>query len=71
MGHLVPRYMLLKKGVDVSDLAGHAFLANYQDICISVLAGEFDASAVKERIFAEYKHQGAVLERVSRGGPEY
>lgn len=58
MGHLVPRYMLLKKGVDISDLARHEFLANHQDICISVLAGEFDAGAVKEEVFFEYEHKG-------------
>ena len=58
MGHLVPRYMLLKQGVDISDLAGNAFLTNHQNICLSVLAGEFDAGAVKEEVFFEYEQKG-------------
>jgi phosphonate transport system substrate-binding protein len=58
MGHLVPRYMLLKKGVDVSDLAGHAFLSNQENACLAVLAGDFDAAAVKEEVFSEYEQKG-------------
>lgn len=58
MSHLVPRYMLLKKDVDISDLAGHAFLANHQNVCLGVLAGDFDAAAVKEEVFLEYEPKG-------------
>ena len=58
MGHLVPRSMLLKQGVDVSDLAGHEFLANQENVCFGVLAGEFDAGAVKEEVFSEYQNKG-------------
>jgi phosphonate transport system substrate-binding protein len=58
MGHLVPRYMLLKKGVAVSDLAGHAFLSNQENVCLGVLTGDFDAAAVKEEVFREYEHKG-------------
>jgi phosphonate transport system substrate-binding protein len=58
MGHLVPRYMLLKKGVDVSDLVGHAFLSNQENACLAVLAGDFDAAAVKEEVFSEYEQKG-------------
>jgi len=58
MGHLLPRYMLLKKGVDVSDLAGHAFLSNQENACLGVLTGDFDAAAVKEEVFREYEHKG-------------
>jgi len=58
MGHLVPRYMLLKKGVDVSDLAGRAFLSNQENVCLGVLTGDFDAAAVKEEVFREYEQKG-------------
>ena len=58
MGHLVPRYMLLKKGVDIGDLAGHVFLSNQENICLAVLAGDFDAAAVREDVFSEYEHKG-------------
>ena len=58
MGHLVLRYMLLKKDVDVSDLAGYAFLSNQENVCVGVLSGDFDAAAVKEEVFSEYEHRG-------------
>lgn len=58
MGHLVPRYLLLKHGVAISDLAGHAFLTNHENVCLGVLAGDFDAAAVKEDVFIEYEHKG-------------
>ncbi len=58
MGHLVPRYMLRKEGVDVKDLRSHMFLANHDNIALSVLAGNFDAGAVKNEIFLKYQAEG-------------
>ncbi len=58
MGHLVPQYMLLKEGVDVSDFAGYAFLSNQENNCLAVLVGDFDAACVKQEVFYEYEHKG-------------
>jgi phosphonate transport system substrate-binding protein len=58
MSHLVPRYMLWKAGVDVSQFAKYDFLGNHTNVALSVLTGKFDAGAVKEAIYDKYKQRG-------------
>lgn len=58
MSHLVPRQMLLKKGVTIVDLAEHQFLTNHDNIALGVLGGAFDAGALKEDIFRKYEPEG-------------
>lgn len=58
MGHLVPRYVLWEAGVDVKDLEGHKFLYNHHNVALSVLAGDFEAGAVKEDVFYDYEKRG-------------
>jgi phosphonate transport system substrate-binding protein len=58
MGHLVPRYMLHQEGIDVEDLAGHAFIRNHHNVALGVLMGDFDAGAVKEEIYREFSDMG-------------
>jgi phosphonate transport system substrate-binding protein len=58
MSHLVPRYMLIKEGVGIDKLAAHAFLENHQNVALGVLAGDYDAGAVKEAVFYKYEKRG-------------
>jgi phosphonate transport system substrate-binding protein len=58
MSHLVPRYMLWKAGVDVSQFEKYDFLGNHTNVALSVLTGNFDAGAVKEAIYDKYKDRG-------------
>jgi phosphonate transport system substrate-binding protein len=58
MSHLVPRYMLWKEGITLDNLGGYAFLANHHNVALGVLAGDFDAGAVKEEVFTEYEKRG-------------
>ena len=58
MSHLVPRYMLSEAGVDLKDLARHAFLRNHHNVALGVLVGKFDAGAVKSEIFFKYEKRG-------------
>lgn len=58
MSHLVPRYMLWKEGITLDNLGGYAFLANHHNVALGVLAGDFDAGAVKEEVFYEYEKRG-------------
>jgi len=67
MSHLVPRYMLSEAGVDIKDLAGHAFLHNHHNVALGVLVGRFDAGAVKSEVFYEYEERGL---RVLAWSPE-
>lgn len=58
MSHLVPRYMMRQAGVTIDKLAGHVFLKNHHNVALGVLLGNFDAGAVKEEVFDEYRQQG-------------
>jgi phosphonate transport system substrate-binding protein len=58
MSHLVPRQMLLEKGVAAGDLADFQFLTNHDNIALGVLGGDFDAGALKEDIFKKYEPEG-------------
>jgi len=58
MSHFVPRWMLLKSGIDVKDFSNATFVANHDNISLGILAGTFDAGAVKEEIFLKYEPQG-------------
>ncbi|MDH4162139.1 MAG: phosphate/phosphite/phosphonate ABC transporter substrate-binding protein [Nitrospirota bacterium] len=58
MSHVVPRHLLLKNGVDVKQLGSVSFVANHDNIALGILAGTFDAGAVKEEVFLNYQSQG-------------
>jgi len=58
MSHLVPRFMLLEAGVSADDLADYQFLGSHTNVALGVLAGDFDAGAVKEEVFYKFEQQG-------------
>jgi phosphonate transport system substrate-binding protein len=58
MSHLVPRFMLLEAGVRADDLADYQFLGSHTNVALGVLAGDFDAGAVKEEVFYKFEQQG-------------
>jgi phosphonate transport system substrate-binding protein len=58
MSHLVPRYMLWQAGITVEQLAGHKFVGDHVNVALAVLAGDFDAGAVKEDVYLGYEGRG-------------
>jgi phosphonate transport system substrate-binding protein len=58
MGYVVPRHLLWKAGLKPEDLAVADYLKNQEDVAMSVLAGHFDAGAVREQIFEQYRGRG-------------
>ena len=60
MSHLVPRYMMLQAGIEVHDLADYQFLGSHVNVALAVLAGAFDAGAVKEEVMDLYRSQGLI-----------
>lgn len=58
MGYLLPRSMLLHAGITIDALASFNFVGDHINVALAVLAGEFDAGAVKEDVFFKYESQG-------------
>jgi len=58
MSHLIPRHMLLTSGIDLDDLGKYAFLGSHTNVALGVLAGDYDAGAVKGEVLAAYRDQG-------------
>lgn len=58
MSHLVPRYMLYKVGIKVENLSEYKFLGSHDNVALAVLAGDYDAGAVKEAVFYKYEPRG-------------
>ncbi len=61
MSHLVPRSMLIKAGVEINKLSRYRHLKNHNNVALSVLAGDYDAGAVKEEVFYDYEDRGLML----------
>jgi len=58
MSHIVPHYMLWQAGIETKQLASHKFVGDLVNVALGVLAGDFDAGAVKEDVFFEYEKRG-------------
>ncbi len=58
MSNIVPRAMLLKAGLAVSQLGKVDYMTNHDNIALGVLAAAFDAGAMKEDVFHRYEAQG-------------
>jgi phosphonate transport system substrate-binding protein len=65
--HVVPSAMLRAAGVPEQALGLAAFLDSHRNVALGVLAGDFDAGAVKEEIFIEYGPRG--LRSIARQPP--
>lgn len=60
MSYIVPRYMLMKAGVELGALESYKFLGNHRNVALGILLGEFDAGAVKEEVYEDFIGHGLV-----------
>lgn len=58
MGHAVPEWVLAQAGVPIGALACSQFLSSHYDVVMAVLTGDYDAGAVKQEVFDQFKDQG-------------
>ncbi len=57
-GYILPRYYLLKAGIDLKDLKQYGFYKNHDFVIEAILQREFDAGAVKDIIAQKYQGMG-------------
>jgi phosphonate transport system substrate-binding protein len=58
MSYLVPKAVLQAAGIAESDFAVASFVGNHDNIASAVLAGNFDAGAVKDETFDKFATRG-------------
>jgi phosphonate transport system substrate-binding protein len=71
MSHLVPRYMLIQAGIPHGTPAKYNFLGSHRNVALGILAGDYDAGAMKKEVFDEYKSQGLRALAVTPGVPDH
>jgi phosphonate transport system substrate-binding protein len=58
MSFIVPKRMLELAGVPLQSLGSYQHVEGHKNVALAVLAGDFDAGAVKDEVFAEYSKKG-------------
>lgn len=67
--HYVPQVMLLKAGVNLSDLKDYAFLNRHERVALAVLHGDFDAGGLRAEMVTEYLHRKPGLKIIATSPP--
>jgi len=55
---VLPAYLLRSAGVPASALASSKYLGSHKNVALAVLAGDYDAGAVKEEVFEAFAARG-------------
>jgi len=71
MSHIVPRYLLMQAGIAKGLPRRAEFLGAHKNVALAVLAGDFDAGAVKKEVFDEFAPRGLRALVVSPGVPDH
>jgi phosphonate transport system substrate-binding protein len=58
MGAVIPQKVLIKAGIPLNNLASYKFVEGHDNVALAVLAGDYDAGAVKEETFQKYAPKG-------------
>jgi phosphonate transport system substrate-binding protein len=68
-GNLLPRYLLFAAGIRLTDLKRYANLANYDNVILGVLRGQYDAGAVTDLVAERYQDRGLRILALSDPAP--
>lgn len=58
MSYYVPAWLLSHNGVPLAALGGQSFLGSHPNVALAVLAGDYDAGALKREVYDEYAAKG-------------
>ncbi len=62
--HIVPLYMMMEAGVQLSDLKGHTFVGSHDNVALNVVRETSDAAGLMPDIAQKYAGQG--LETIAK-----
>lgn len=58
MSYVVPAWLLAQHGVPLDALGSHRFLGSHPSVALGILAGDYDAGALKREVYDEYAPRG-------------
>jgi phosphonate transport system substrate-binding protein len=71
LSHIVPLYMLMEAGVQLSDLKKYGFFGTHDNVALNVLRGASDAAGVQPDVADKYLDQGLQIIARSEDLPEH
>ena len=71
MSHIVPRYLLIQAGIPRGLPKYYQFLGSHKNVALGILAGDYDAGAMKQEVFDEFKSQGLRALAFTPGVPDH
>lgn len=71
MSHVVPRYLLKEAGVAHGAPKHYKFLGSHKNVALAVLAGDYDAGALKQDVFEEFEPKGLRALAITPGVPDH
>lgn len=71
MSHVVPRYLLMQAGIPDGAPAYYQFLGSHKNVALGILAGDFDAGAMKQEVFDEFESRGLRALAITPGVPDH
>lgn len=71
LSHYVPHHMLMRNGINLSNLDKYAFTGNHDNVVLNVLNGTFDAGGVKPAVAKKYLDKGIRILTESEWIPEH
>jgi len=69
--YLVPRGMLARENIQLSDLAGYEFKGHHDDVAWAIVNGEVDAGGLLEPIAKDFEAKGLEILTTSDEIPEF
>ncbi len=70
-GYFVPLFMMVRSGVAPKDLGEYRFLGSQPNVALALLAGDYDAGAMRRDVFEEYAPKGLRILRVMPPTPDH
>lgn len=71
MSHIVPRYMMMQAGLSLGLPRAHHFLGSHGNVALGVLAGDYNAGAMKKEVFEKYASRGLKQLAITMGVPDH
>jgi phosphonate transport system substrate-binding protein len=58
MGYYAPAWLMLHNGISLRALGSYRFLGTHPNVALAVLAGDYDAGAIKREVYDDYASRG-------------